>query len=279
MRRYILAICLSLVVLTSLFLFYKFNFQNKDDVRSILGTKDFKELEAFIEKLTKEKRSPRWIYLRDLTYEYQEGIFEYKEYEKNENGSITTSYDIFQIKLIVSGNKIIYYEYNIQKNKKVKYEWSDSFSWEPYYITIEQFKNDIEFKLLKEEFNNVFYSDLNESELFVTDYVYGENCGVAAVDSNERTQLNYFVTKKEKNSILKWLKSTNTEKQVYAVEGLLKLEKSGVNLNNTEVEIINYITHKKGTIRMCSGCTYFDIAISKLTKTSPLFVKSDSADF
>ena len=266
MKKFILAISLGLIVVMGLFLSYRFIFTNKEDARCILATKDFTEFQSFIEKLSKEKRSPRWIYLRDLTYDYQEGIFEYKQYKKDENGAHTSSYNTYQIKLIVSGNTIFYYDYTIQKNKKVKYEWSDSYSWEPYYVTIEQFKNDEAFESLKEKFKKAFYSDLNESELFITDYVYGENCGVAAMNSNERTQLNDFVTKKDKNSMLKWLKSANTEKQMYAVEGLLKLEKSGVNLSKTELEIINYIAHKKGTIRMCSGCTYFDMEISKLAK-------------
>lgn len=266
MKKITLAISLSLIVISCFFLSYKFIFNKKEDARSILATKDFTELQIFIEKLSKEKRRPRWIYLRDLIYEYQEGIFEYKQYKKDKNGNNTSSYDIYQIQLIVSNSKIIYYEYNIQKNKKVKYEWSDSYTWEPYYVTIEQFKNDIEFELLKDKFKKVFYSDLNENELFIIHYVYGENCGIAGVNSSERIQLNNFVFKKDKNSILKWLKSTNAEKQIYAVEGILKLKELGINLNKAELEMIKYIINKKGTIRMCSGCVYFDMEISKIAK-------------
>lgn len=121
-------------------------------------------------------------------------------------------------------------------------------------------------KDLKKTFRKIFESDLNESELFVTDYIYGNACGVGAMYSNERMQLNNFVDRKDKKSILKWLNSTNTEKQIYAVEGILKLKKIGIDLSKTELERIKYITHKKGTIRVCSGCMYSSKEISEVVK-------------
>ncbi|UOX32675.1 hypothetical protein LXD69_11535 [Flavobacterium sediminilitoris] len=267
MKKNTLVILICFVIIISLVLISNLFFQKKEDIKSILSAKELSKFENFIkQKFEEDVFNGHWKYLRDITYEYKEGIFEFKQYIKDNKGRNTTSYEVFQVKIIASGNQIIFYEFSVQKNKKVKYEWKDSFSWEPYYVSIEKFKNDEEYKKIKNNFKKIFGSDLNESELFMADIVYGGSCGAGAMYSSERMQLNSFVDKKDKISILKWLKSTNAEKQIYAVEGLLKLKKMGIVLNKTELGIIKYITHKKGTIKVCNGCIYSSKELSEVIK-------------
>jgi hypothetical protein len=86
------------------------------------------------------------------------------------------------------------------------------------------------------------------------------------MNTRERMQLNDFVTKKDQNSILKWLKSANTEKQVYAVEGILKLKESGIKLSKSDLEIIKFIINKKGTMNVCHGCMYSSKEVREVTE-------------
>lgn len=148
-----LIVLLSLGIIVSLFLSYNLIFNDKKDIRSVLSTKDLSKFENLIKQKSEENIfDGYWKYLRDVTYEYQEGIFEFKEYIKDSKERKTNSYEVFQVKIIASGNQIIFYELSIQKNKKVKYEWANSFNWEPYYVAINKFKDDIEYERFKKNF-------------------------------------------------------------------------------------------------------------------------------
>jgi hypothetical protein len=65
---------------------------------------------------------------------------------------------------------------------------------------------------------------------------------------------------------LNWLKSTNSEKQLYAVEGVLKLIKSGSKFSKQELDLFSKVTNKKGTIKVCHGCIYSTQEISEIIK-------------
>lgn len=90
--------------------------------------------------------------------------------------------------------------------------------------------------------------------MFVTDFVYGEHCGLAGVNPEGRQKIDKWVTNKNKPELLKWLKSTNTEKQLYAAEGLYELRKLGVRITDEELLILKFVTTKSGTVHVCSGC-------------------------
>lgn len=259
-------IIVSILLIIGSVLTFKLFFQNNDDIKSALSTKDFLKLENCIEKLFDEdKINGRWIYFREVAPGFNEGVFEYYQYIYK-NGKKTTSLECFQVKLITSENEIIYYEFNEEKNKKVKSSWSDSYEWEPYYELIEKFKNDKEIENLKTSFKNNFQAELNEKELFLTNITFGNGCGAGTMYSKERMQLNEFVAKKDKESILKWLHSTNTEKQMFAVEGFLKLMKSGTKFSQQELDLFHNVTNKKGNVKVCHGCIYSTEEVSEIIK-------------
>ncbi len=265
MKKNTLIILLIFAIIGSI-LAFKLYFQNNDDIKSVLSTRDYLKLEKCIEKLFDEdKINGRFKYLREVAPNFNEGVFEYYQYIYK-NGKKTGSYEIYLVKFITSKNEIIYYEFNEEKNKKVKSSWSDSYAWEPYYVLIEKFKNDKEIENLKTSFKNNFQAELNEKELFLTNITFGNGCGAATMYSKERMQLNDFVAKKDKDSIIKWLQSTNSEKQIFAVEGFLKLMKSECKFNKQELALFHNVTNKKGTVKVCHGCIYSTEEVSEIIK-------------
>jgi hypothetical protein len=236
--------------------------QVQNDVKKILETKDFVAFKKYSDNLSnREKRiSSHWECLRDLTTDFQEGVFIFEKSVPDKDNPAVSSVYTFRVNIITTKTTIAYYELSEKKNKKV------GDNWEPYYEPIDNFKDSKAFDNLKATFKDIFQSDLNENELFVIDFVYGSHCGFAGVNPKGRQQIDNWVAEKNKAELLKWLKSTNTEKQVYAVDGLLQLKKSGVKLTDEEVKIINFICSKNGTMYVCSGCIHSRQDISSVTK-------------
>ena len=65
-----------------------------------------------------------------------------------------------------------------------------------------------------------------------------------------------LVAAKNKVELFKWIKSTNFEKQIYAVDGLFQLKEAGTIFTSEEIELINMVLKKKGTIYHCGGCSH-----------------------
>ncbi|MEI6349328.1 MAG: hypothetical protein WCP69_15390 [Bacteroidota bacterium] len=236
--------------------------QIQNDVKKVLVTKDFVEFKKFADSLTNgDKR----IYsncecLRDLTFDFQEGVFFFEKWVPTlENPAIFSDY-IFRVNIIATKTQIVYYELSEKKYKKV-FNKSES-----YYDLIDKFKDEKLFDSLKISFRNIFQKELNENELFVTDFVYGQYCDIEGAKPIGRKQIDKWIAFKNKKKLLNWLKSTNTEKQVYAVTGLFQLKKKGIKLTEKEMKIIKFVISKNGTISICLGCIYTNTNINSVTK-------------
>ncbi|WP_338811915.1 hypothetical protein V9L05_10910 [Bernardetia sp. Wsw4-3y2] len=236
--------------------------QVQNDVKKILASKDFIAFKKYADNLSnKEKRiSSHWECLRDLTNEFQEGVFIFEKSVPDKDNPSSFSVYRFRVKLVTTDKNIAYYELSEKKYKKVGNEW------ENYFEILEKFKNDKAFDKLKISFKSIYQTDINENELFIIDFVYGKHCGFAGINPTGREQIEEWITAKNKTELLKWLTSTNTEKQVYAVDGLFQLNKMGVRLTDKEVKIINFICHKNGTIYICGGCMYSRQDIKSVTE-------------
>lgn len=236
--------------------------QVQNDVKKVLETKDFVAFKKYTDNLSNNENtiSSHWECLRDLTTDFQEGVFIFEKSVPDKDNPAIGSVYTFRMTIITTKTKIAYYELSEEKNKKVGNDWK------PYYETIDKFKDDKAFDNLKASFKNIFLSDLNENELFVTDFVYGSHCGYGGINPKGRQQIDEWVKSKNKTEILKWLKSVNTEKQVYAIDGLYQLNKAGITLTEEEVIIINYVCSKNGTMFVCSGCIHSLQDIRSMTK-------------
>ncbi|MBO9700998.1 MAG: hypothetical protein J7604_12365 [Sporocytophaga sp.] len=218
--------------------------------------------QKYTETLSIKKEGVRshWECLRDLTNEFKEGVFIFEiSIPAKDNPAIRTV-QTFKVKIIATHKQIVFYELSERKNKKVDYEW------EAYDASIERYKNDDKFNSLRNAFKTLFKVDINENELFIINYVYGEHCGFAGINPQGRQQIDDLVARKDKHELLKWLKSTNTEKQIYAVDGLYQISRLGVKFTDDELKMIKFVKGKKGTINSCSGCFHTQQLISSVTK-------------
>jgi hypothetical protein len=226
--------------------------QVQNDVKAVLSKKDFVSFKNFADTLSSSEQniSCHWTVFRDITTDYKEGVFYItKSVPDSKNPAISSIYT-FRVRVLASDKTIIYYDLGEKRNKKVKKEWV------PYYDTLDYYKNDSLFAILRQSFFKSFDGELNETELFIDDLVYGQACGIIGEDPKEKMIIDNLVATKNKEEILKWIKSTNFEKQIYAVDGLYQLKENGTTYTSEELKIIKNVLDKKGTIFHCRGCVY-----------------------
>lgn len=240
--------------------------QVQNDVKKVLATMDFVALKKYTDNLTDKENqiSLHWAYLRDLTTDFQEGVFIFEKSVPDVDDPETSSVHTFRVNLVTTKKNIVYYELSEKKHKSVGNDW------QPYYETIDSFKNDGAFGELESSFKNIYQLELYEKDLFMTDFIFGSNCGIAGTSPEGRAQMDEWVQSNNKTQILKWLKSANAEKQVYAVEGLNQLKNAGTILTNDEIMMINYVCDKNGTIYVCSGCIHSREDIRRATRNLKL---------
>lgn len=236
--------------------------QVQNDVKKVLATKDFVALKKYTDNLSNKENqiNLHWAYLRDLTTDFQEGVFIFDKSVPDVDDPETSSVHTFRVNLVTTKTNIVYYELSEKKYKSVGNDW------QPYYETIDSFKNDIAFGEFETSFKNIYQLELNEKDLFMTDFIFGSNCGIAGTSPEGRAQMDEWVQSNNKTEILKWLKSANAEKQVYAVEGLNQLKNAGTTLTEDEIMMINCVCDKNGTIYVCSGCIHSKQDIRSATK-------------
>ncbi|MCD9854573.1 hypothetical protein LUD75_07635 [Epilithonimonas sp. JDS] len=242
--------------------------QVQNDVKKVLATKDFVALKKYTDNLSKNEKqiSLHWAFLRDLTTDFQEGVFIFDKSVPDKHNPETSSMYTYRVNLVTTKTNIVYYELSEKKYKSVGNDW------QPYYETIDSFKNDSVFGELKSSFKSIYQLDLNENDLFITDFVYGSQCGIAGTSPEGRAQMDEWVKSNNKTEIIKWLKSANAEKQVYAVEGLQQLKTADSKLTEDEIRMINIVCDKNGTIYVCSGCIHSNRDIRSVTRHIPLTI-------
>lgn len=237
MNKHILTLFIGLICSSSFF------GQIHTDIKNVLATKDFVLFKKYAVNDTNKGIMVRCEYLRDLTTDFKEGVFIFEKsapypYEDMVNSIRVWTY---RVTIITTKEQIAYYELSEETYKLVGDEYR------VFYETIESFKSEKQFDSLKNSFKSIFKLVLNENELFNTEFVYGKNC------ADVRQQIDEWVTTKNKTELLKWLNSTITEKQIYAVDGLYQLKKAGVKITNEELIILKFVRNKNGTFYHCSG--------------------------
>lgn len=226
--------------------------QIQDDVLRVLESRNFTAFKEFSDSLSNPEKRIRsyWELLRDLAPNFQEGIFVIEKSVPDETDPNVSSTFLFKVKMIVTKTQIVSYELSEQKYRKVADQW------ESYDDPIARFRDEPLFEDLKYSFMALFHAELNEKDLFSNELVYGEHCGFAGTYPEGRYQIIQFVKNGNKEELLKWLQSANSEKQVYAVDGLFQLYKQGMKPTEEELKMIAFVMHKSGNIRVCHGCMH-----------------------
>jgi len=236
--------------------------QAQNDIIEVLKTKDFVEFENLYFNLTKQKTNlrSRLISIRDLTHNYQEGILIFETSKPIKSNTENSSLYTYKLNIITTKTEIIFYELSDRKHKKVNN------NWEPYFEIIDNFKNEAAYNNFKTDFKSIFLTEINDDELFTFDFVYGESCGIGGLDPKGRIKINKLIDKKDKSEILKWLKSTITEKQIYAIDALYQLKNCGIELTEEELKIVEFVSNKNGSIETCSGCSFYGRGIKEVAE-------------
>jgi len=78
--------------------------------------------------------------------------------------------------------------------------------------------------------------------------------------------MNQLVESKDTKTMIKWLKSTTIEIQLYAIDGILELKKAGLKFDRAVIDLIDIIANKEGSAYTCSGCTHWNQPISEIVE-------------
>lgn len=236
--------------------------QFESNLNKVLAGKDFLEFSVYLENLKNTERPVNWNweYLRDITGDYQEGVLFIEKFITDKENQNTGTFYTYKVSIITTNKKIAFYK--LEKESML----SELNIKALKYSTIAELQDEIAFTKFENAFFEIFHVDLNEQDLFNTEIVYGEVCGLVGIYPEERIQMEEFVLNKDKKSLLNWLCSANTETQIYALDGLNQLKINGVTLTEQELKMINFVLTKKGTFHVCSGCFYSTPEINRITK-------------
>lgn len=197
---------------------------------------------------------------RELINNFFEQIIEVnKEVQDEENPFIHTIYT-HKLKLIrTKDGKVAYYKIVQLKNVKSNGEWV------PTEILLEENSNN-SLNHLKKDFQKTYSEPLDFEGLFETDIVFGSHCGIDGMEPEYRFVMNQLVESKDTTTLTKWLKSTTVEIQLYAIDGILTLKKTGLRFDKAIIDLIDIISKKEGTAYICSGCNHWNQPISEIVE-------------
>lgn len=233
--------------------------QTSDRIEQLLISRNFVQLTQYLDSLQTQKKITGFqrMYSREIVPRFYETVVLYNkkefidtvQYYKKVKLDIL-SYDNTIVKHILSEQKIL----NVDSIKLLQ------------SIPIYSNRNDSLFHKLETGFLSLYKQPLDEDELFVINNRYATGCGYDGDKPRKRIALEFLVRNKDTIQLYKWLTSTNTETQLYAVEGIYRLSKSGYFFSKDITIMIEYVKAKKGTALTCNGCMTYYEKVSNLTK-------------
>jgi hypothetical protein len=246
-----------LLLILSFFLVAELPGQSIEKITALLKERDFIAFKHYIDDFCKAKAGTYWIILRDVVPGYQEGVVNVNEYLKDKNNDRLIGN--YELKFLSTRDSIFYYELSKSNGeKKVSDRWVEC------YLPIDSFSNASEFHHFRAAFSKGYNTELDERELFETSILYGFACGISGEPTEYYLKLDTLVENNDLFTIRKWLKSPNTEKQLYAIHGLERLENAGTILTPEDIRIVRLIARKEGTVNICSGCISFSDSIKNI---------------
>jgi hypothetical protein len=232
--------------------------QLPDGYVKILESRSYQNLEKFNDTCREKDLSRHWSQFRELCGGYYEGIYTIeKSIPEVENPAISAIYT-YRVRVLTDKNEILYCEFGEKKNKKVNGEWI------PYYTGILNYINESAYDSLKSSFYNIYGASFDPNNLFIDTIVYGKRCGRAGRDPNKRLELSLLIDNTDTISLTRWLQSTNTETQLYGVEGFYELKyQKHIRIPERLLIMIKTIKNKRGYISVCSGCIFSSLSIKE----------------
>jgi hypothetical protein len=221
------------------------------DINQFLKNREFQGFKNYIDSAPRSNVKLRWEIIRELLPDIWEGVVKIEE-SRNANdgtgGSILLNY---RIKLLAAENEIFYYDYS-----QTKYFKNTNNDWKSYDTTLTEFKDSIKYEDFKSTFSSVYGLPIASNDLFETSIVFGYGCGIGGTAPEYYQKMEGFIRNRDKLSIYRWLRSANSEKQLYAVLGIRTLGRWRYSITDEDKLIIEIIKSKKGFVNTCSGCFY-----------------------
>lgn len=114
-----------------------------------------------------------------------------------------------------------------------------------YNTLIDSFTDVTAYKGFEKNLIKTFGISIDKSELFSDNIVFGDICGFAGSPPHHSFMLDSLLQKRDAKTILSWLRSPNTEKQLYGLQGATVLKNLGYKIPAEDERIIKIIRQKK----------------------------------
>ena len=239
--------------------FFTANCQIEKELANALRGFDFAKIDIIKQNSLKDDSTLNIVHqnFSDIVKDYQGGyiILCYGSFE--EHGVLAW------VKCIKQNGKIVYYDLRDERNSYFYYSSNLSKYLAP--IKLYSFNKTLYDNLLT-DFKADYDTDFDLKEFFKIGITYGDECGIGGTKLPEMKTIDSLVERNDKDSLSKWLHSSNTVKQIYGLCGLYKLKQKGIKVDKAEELLIKKIMDKKGIIQTCSGCTFEDMTIKEICK-------------
>jgi len=215
--------------------------QSIDKALQLLKNKKLEPLKEFI-----DQSKGGYVHLeifRDIIPGYQEGVL-----------SIAEPKNLIQcsskVNFLSTDQEIFYYYFEKGCIK-------DSVGgWKGFGFLEDSFTHAEKYNKFEKTFFDVYGTHVEEDDLFRTSIVYGQGCGIVGMPPEYQEKLDSLIKIRDVTTIRQWLRSPNSEKQLYAVQGLFKLERKLYYINTIDRRIIDIVKHKTGKVKVCYGCLH-----------------------
>ncbi|GEM_PF-3552348 len=152
----------------------------------------------------------------------------------------------FRLTLILKEDSIVYGE--LAKREKYRF-WAVQGYFPTHHERIQE---------LMVQYNSFYDTNYRFDEfnkVLAQDYYYSMGCGETGNDLPlQAKQMLRWVETGNIRKLVEWIKSPNFELQAYAVEGVTRIQKKGIQLENKVLEIIDHLKGRNSIILHCAGC-------------------------
>ncbi len=247
------------------FSFTKVFAQEEEKLHTYCQNFKYQEIEDCLndfQKKSTDKIKYKWrtVLERELVNDFFEQDIKFTKTVKKEETVLNYTVYNYNLKLIKKkGGDIAFYKLTRLKNVKSNGEWI------PKEMVLSENSNKM-MRELESAFEKVYSQPLNHNELFESGIVYGRICGRVRGVPGYRGKLNQLLNSKDSEELVKWLKSTVVEIQLYAIDGILTLRKDGVVFDKSIFKLIDIIGNKKGFAKTCRRCTHNDELIKTIVE-------------
>lgn len=248
--------------------------QSMDTMRGLLKEKNFNTVVDFVDKPRRSNTTFYFKTLRSIVGNYREGVIQINQTFPSNEGDGISIVENFTVYLLINNNRIFFY-----RIVKTEYSEDGNEPWANENLRIDHDEDSTEWDAFEGVFRQTYGQSLNHEDLFLTSIIFGEHCGYTGESTPFSDHLNKYLLDNNVDGIREWLKSANTEKQLYALKGYMILTRQGYYPTEEEKRLISIVGKKEGVVFTCSGCMYtssdIQSVISEITSGQDEHFKPD----